>query len=227
MILTCLWELLLMMMLMLLLILMMLIMMTWRWRWWRWLPGNRRWMRGSRWTRTVVIVTGHSIAGVTRVRLILCAVAQVALVTTNTSCRTRWFCRTYGTWKNSVPTVTDKIQYITSEEKLSWYTCCRFHFIWKYCHTVMFLSFRTHGLWANSIDPDLIRVYTVCHSICTCQTHYSIAEPPYSNFRMITTNFLGVRNFRTFTVVTFKRLSLIAILSTSFFFRSIRSKILN
>ena len=71
--------------------------------------------------------------------------------------------------------------------------------------TVMFLSFRTDGLWANSVDPDqtapsLIRVYTVCHSICTFWTHYFIVEPPCSNFRVSTANCLGVQNARIFTV---------------------------
>ena len=46
----------------------------------------------------------------------------------------------------------------------------------------------------------LIRVYTVCHSICIFWTHYSIAEPPCSNFRVITANFSGVQNFKIFTV---------------------------
>ena len=31
-------------------------------------------------------------------------------------------------------------------------------------------------------------------------THYSMVEPHSSNFRVITTNFLGVRIFRKFTV---------------------------
>ena len=47
--------------------------------------------------------------------------------------------------------------------------------------------------WANSADPDqtgLIRVYTVCHSVCIVWTHYSMVEPHNSNFRVITTNFL-------------------------------------
>ena len=54
--------------------------------------------------------------------------------------------------------------------------------------------------WANSADPDLIRVYTVCHFICIVWTHYSMAEPHSSNFRVITTNCLGVRIFRKFSV---------------------------
>ena len=49
--------------------------------------------------------------------------------------------------------------------------------------------------WANSADPgqtaprsSLIRVYTVCHSVCIIWTHYSMVEPHSSNFRVITTN---------------------------------------
>ena len=44
----------------------------------------------------------------------------------------------------------------------------------------------------------LIRVYTVCHSVCIVLTHYSMVEPHSSNFRVITTNFLGFRIFRKF-----------------------------
>ena len=45
-----------------------------------------------------------------------------------------------------------------------------------------------------------MRVYTVCYSVCIVWTHYSMVEPHSSNFRVITTNFLGVRIFRKFTV---------------------------
>ena len=44
--------------------------------------------------------------------------------------------------------------------------------------------------------PRLIRVYTFCHSVCSVWTHYSMVEPHSSNFRVTTTNFLGVRIFR-------------------------------
>ena len=46
----------------------------------------------------------------------------------------------------------------------------------------------------------LIRVYTVCHSVCIVWTHYSMVKPHSSNSRVITTNFVGVRMFRKFTV---------------------------
>ena len=66
-------------------------------------------------------------------------------------------------------------------------------------------KFSDRYAWANSADPDqtapLIRVYTVCHSVCIFWTHYSMVEPHCSNFRVITTNVLGVRIFRKFTAV--------------------------
>ena len=46
----------------------------------------------------------------------------------------------------------------------------------------------------------LIRVYTVCHSVCIIWTHYSMVEPHSSNFRVIATNVLGVQIFRKFRV---------------------------
>ena len=56
---------------------------------------------------------------------------------------------------------------------------------------------------AKSADPDQtapLKVYTVCHSVCILRTHYSMVEPHSSNFRVIKTNFLGVRIFRKFTI---------------------------
>ena len=47
----------------------------------------------------------------------------------------------------------------------------------------------------------LIRVYTVCHSVCIVWTHYSMVEPHSSNFRVITTNILAARIFRKFKVI--------------------------
>ena len=60
----------------------------------------------------------------------------------------------------------------------------------------MILSFQTDMPGQSS----LIRVYTVCHSVCIVWTHYSMVEPHSSNFRVITTNLLGVRIFRKFKV---------------------------
>ena len=64
-----------------------------------------------------------------------------------------------------------------------------------------FPNFSDRHVWANSA----VRVYTVCHSVCINWTHYSIVEPHSSNFRVITTYFLGVRIFRKFTVILVRR----------------------
>ena len=59
-------------------------------------------------------------------------------------------------------------------------------------HTVMILSFRTDKpgqTVQTQLRRSLIRVYTVCHSVCIIWTHYSMVEPHSSNFRVITTNF--------------------------------------
>ena len=73
-------------------------------------------------------------------------------------------------------------------------------------------KFSDRYAWANSADPDqtaprssLIRVYTVCHSVCIVWTHYSMVEPHNSNFRVITTNSLSVRIFKKFTVLMLVR----------------------
>ena len=55
--------------------------------------------------------------------------------------------------------------------------------------------------YACSSRSSLIRVYTVCHSVCIVWTHYSMVEPHSSKFRVITTNCLGVRIFRKFMVI--------------------------
>ena len=51
-------------------------------------------------------------------------------------------------------------------------------------------------IWATSADPDqtaprssLIRVYTVCNSLCIFWMHNSKEMPSYSTFRVITANF--------------------------------------
>ena len=50
-------------------------------------------------------------------------------------------------------------------------------------------KFSDRYAWANSADPDqtaprssLIRVYTVCHSVCIVWTHYSMVEPHSSYY---------------------------------------------
>ena len=65
----------------------------------------------------------------------------------------------------------------------------------------MILSFRT-DMPGQTVQTQirLISVYTVCHSVCIVWTLYSMVKPHGSNFRVITTNFWGVRIFRKFTV---------------------------
>ena len=65
----------------------------------------------------------------------------------------------------------------------------------------MILSFQTDMPGQTMQTPSLIRVYTICHSVCIVWTHFSMVEPHSPNFRVITTNVLGVRIFRKFTVV--------------------------
>ena len=68
----------------------------------------------------------------------------------------------------------------------------------------MVLSFRTDSPLQTS-DPDrtaqgssLMRVYTVCHSICTFWTNFSIDRLLSLNFNMIQQNILGVLKFKDF-----------------------------
>ena len=80
----------------------------------------------------------------------------------------------------------------------------KIHPIYTVVSSVMILSFRT-DMPGQTVQTQirllLIRVYTVCHSFCVVWIHYSMVEPHSSNFRVITTNFLGVRIFRKFMVV--------------------------
>ena len=59
-------------------------------------------------------------------------------------------------------------------------------------------KFSDRQAWANSVDPDqtapLIRVYTVCHSVCIVWTHYSMVEPHSSNFRVYYSKLFGCPN---------------------------------
>ena len=51
----------------------------------------------------------------------------------------------------------------------------------------------------NSVDPydySLIRVYSICHSVCIFG--HIMVEPPCSNCRVITANFSGVQIFMSF-----------------------------
>ena len=78
-----------------------------------------------------------------------------------------------------------------------------FLFMMRWDITVMILSFRT-DMPGQTVQTQirllLIRVDTVCHSVCIVWTHYSMVEPHSSNFRVIRTIFLGVQIFRKFTV---------------------------
>ena len=71
-------------------------------------------------------------------------------------------------------------------------------------YTVKILSFQTDmpgQTVQTQIRSSLIRVYTVCHSVCIICTHYSMVEPHSSNIRVTTTNFWGIQIFREFMVV--------------------------
>ena len=57
-------------------------------------------------------------------------------------------------------------------------------------------------VWANNV-VSLIRVYTVCQSVCIFLTHCAVVKWYCSNFRMITAIFSSVRIFRIFTVIKF------------------------
>ena len=97
------------------------------------------------------------------------------------------YCSSYGSW-------------VLNMNLISSARCWQMH-LW----TEMILSFRTEkpGQTVQTqirLLLSLIRVYTVCHSVCIVWTHYSMVEPHSSNFTVITTNFWGVRIFRTFTV---------------------------
>ena len=71
----------------------------------------------------------------------------------------------------------------------------------------MILSFRT-GMPGQTVQTQirllLIWIYTVCHSVWIIWTQHPMVEPHSSNFRLITTNFLGVRIFRNFMVLYIK-----------------------
>ena len=77
--------------------------------------------------------------------------------------------------------------------------------------TIMIPSFRTDRsgqtvqtqirlLLEEEPSVCLIRVYTVCNSVCILWVHYSLVKPSCSNFRVTTANFSGVQIFRTFIV---------------------------
>ena len=83
-------------------------------------------------------------------------------------------------------------------------------FAGRTCHFVGFImrrlkylhdpKYSDRQIWANSACrprsdcslSSLIRVYTVCHSVCIFWTLYCMVKPPCSNFRIITAIFWGV-----------------------------------
>ena len=71
---------------------------------------------------------------------------------------------------------------------------------WMHCYCIEIFEYRNDPkfsdryAWANSADPDQTA------PVCIIWTHYSMVGPHSSNFRVITTNVLGVRIFRKFTV---------------------------
>ena len=97
------------------------------------------------------------------------------------SCKLGQLCRALG-WYSSLKHISCKLGQLS--RALGWYSSLN-HMPWHTVQTQM---------------SSLIRVYTVCHSVCTVWAHYSTEEPHSSNFRVITTNLLGVQIFRKFTV---------------------------
>ena len=71
--------------------------------------------------------------------------------------------------------------------------------VWRYRK---YPKFSDRYAWANSADPEeqSDQVWSVCRSVYIVWAHYSMVEPHSSNFRVITTNVLGVLIFRKFTV---------------------------
>ena len=76
-------------------------------------------------------------------------------------------------------------------------------------YTVMFLSFRTdRSGQIVQTQIRLLRVYTVCSSLCIFWMHYSKEKPSCSSFRVITANvrvseFLGVLWYLLFNTFSF------------------------
>ena len=65
-----------------------------------------------------------------------------------------------------------------------------------------FPKFSDRQVWANSSDPEeqSDQGLHFCNSLCIFWTNYYKETPSCSTFRVITTNSLGVRIFRKFTV---------------------------
>ena len=68
------------------------------------------------------------------------------------------------------------------------------------------LVFGQIGL-GKQYGPSLIRVHTVCHSVCICWTYYFMIEPHCSNFKMITaicwvSEYLGLLQYHSRLQIT-------------------------
>ena len=71
----------------------------------------------------------------------------------------------------------------------------------------MFLSFRTDGSgqYQTALEGTVmvaVKVHTIYHSAYIFWTHYTMAKPPCSNFRVITAIFLGCLKFLGFYGIT-------------------------
>ena len=79
-------------------------------------------------------------------------------------------------------------------------------FIWVSALTMLYYWFQMTNQKQSSYHNDpkfsdrYAWVYTVCYSVCIVWTHYSMVVPHSSNFRVITTNILGIRIFRKITI---------------------------
>ena len=110
---------------------------------------------------------------------------------------------------NRIYTVT---QILVSEIILSLSSCSRHkenHIVHLARSTVMFLSFRTDRSGQTvQTRSSLIRVYTVCNSLCIFWMHYSKEKPLCLTFRVITANFwvskiLGLLQYFSFFILAF------------------------
>ena len=131
-------------------------------------------------------------------------------------------------WKNNCSLIWKLFKFLMTllaglfEMKGCWHIGLRWAIVALWATCFLYLShvwfiyrndpkFSDRYAWANSADPEeqsdqglsrssLIWVCTVCHSVSIVWTHYCMVEPHSSNFRVITTNVLGVRIFRKFAV---------------------------
>ena len=105
-------------------------------------------------------------------------------------------------WLNHIIQILGWLQPLLGVRTFRSFTVLFFHFFKIYVHvsTIMILSFQTdrsgQPVWTQIIlRSGLIRVYSVCHSICIFLTHFtvSVVKPLFSNFTIITVIFLSFR----------------------------------